>query len=90
MRQHMWSNPGQYYLDLGECSSGVGRLCSARYRGVRDDTVSPAELSLFEVGMDLLDTTLGSGGGDQVRARGRGSPGVPRVGIQGRPGARPG
>ena len=56
----------------------------------RDDAVSPAGPSLFETGMDLLDVTLGSGGGDQVRVRGRGSSGVSRVGIQGRPGARPG
>ena len=90
MRQHMRSNPGQYYLDLGECSSGVGWLCSTRYRGVRDDAVSPAGPSLFETGMDLLDAALGSGGGDQVRVRGRGSSGVSWVGIQGRPGARPG
>ena len=66
----MRSNPGQYYLDLGECSSGVGWLCSTRYRGVRDDAVSPAGPSLFETGMDLLDAALGSGGGDQVRVRG--------------------
>ena len=74
----MRSNPGQYYLDIEEYSSGVGWLCSTRYRGVRDDAVSPAGPSLFEVGMDLLDTTLGSGGGDQVRVRGRGSSGVTR------------
>ena len=63
-------NSGQYYLDLGEYLSGVGWLCSARYREVRDDAVGPAEPTLFETGMDLLDTTLSSGGGDQVLARG--------------------
>ena len=63
-------NPGQYYLDLGEYLSGVGWLCSARYREVRDDAVGPAGPTLFETGMDLSDTTLGSGGEDQVRARG--------------------
>ena len=61
---------GQYYLDLGEYLSGVGWLCSARYREVRDDAVGPAGPTLFETGMDLSDTTLGSGGGDQVLARG--------------------
>ena len=53
----MRSSPGRYYLDLGEDSSGVGWLCSTRYRGVRDDAAGP---SLFETGMDRLDTTLGS------------------------------
>lgn len=62
---------GQYYLDLGEYLSGVGWLCSARYREVRDDAVGPAGPTLFETGMDLSDTTLGSGGEDQVRARAR-------------------
>ena len=62
---------GQYYLDLGEYLSGVGWLCSARYREVRDDAVGPAGPTLFETGMDLSDTTLGSGGGDQVLARAR-------------------
>ena len=65
-------NPGQYYRDLGEYLSGVGWLCSARYREVRDDAVGPAGPTLFETGMDLSDTTLGSGGGDQVRAPGWG------------------
>ena len=51
--------------------SGVGWLCSARYREVRDDAVGPAGPTLFETGMDLSDTTLGSGGEDQVRARAR-------------------
>ena len=72
----MRSNPGQYYLDLGERQSGVGWLCSTRYRGVRDDAVSPAGPSPFDAGMDLSDTTLGSVGGDQVRVLGRGSSGV--------------
>jgi len=63
---------GQYYLDLGEYLSGVGWLCSARYREVRDDAVGPAGPTLFETGMDLSDTTLGSGGGDHVRAPGWG------------------
>lgn|GEM_PF-3499467 len=65
-------NPGQYYRDLGEYLSGVGWLCSARYREVRDGAVGPAGPILFETGMDLSDTTLGSGGGDQVRAPGWG------------------
>ena len=64
-------NPGQYYRDLGEYLSGVGWLCSARYREVRDGAVARGPI-LFETGMDLSDTTLGSGGGDQVRAPGWG------------------